>query len=179
MLLERLLTLCAEQGWLKQRGRQRTDSTSVVGAVKALNILELVGETLRHALNILATVAPEWLRVRVPIAWFDRYGERIEDYRLPKEQAARDALSVPYGEDGWTMLDWLDHEDQMDWLREVPAVQTLRQEWEQQYRCHDGQVERLTPKDMIATGDWIRSPYDRDVRSGKSATLTGSGTRYI
>ncbi|MBA2679466.1 MAG: transposase, partial [Ktedonobacteraceae bacterium] len=167
VLLERLLTLCADHGWLKQRGRQRTDSTHVVGAVKALNIIELVGETLRHALNVLAVVVPDWLRTQVPIAWFERYGERIEDYRLPKEQAARDALSVTYGEDGLRLLDLIDHADTMPWLTEVPAVQTLRQVWKQQYRYHDGQVVRLTPNEMIATGDWIRSPYDPEVRYGK------------
>ena len=75
VLLERLLTLCAEHGWLRQRGRQRTDSTSVVGAVKALNILELVGETLRHALNVLATVAPEWLRAEARWPWQGRYAK--------------------------------------------------------------------------------------------------------
>src|SRR5690242_19907702 len=65
VLLDTLLTCCQARGWLKARGRQRTDSTHVLGAVKALNQLELVGETLRHALNVLnvlnvlATVAPE------------------------------------------------------------------------------------------------------------------------
>src|SRR5438105_5200018 len=54
---ERLLTLlldrCREQRLLKARGTQRTDSTHVLAAVRVLNRLELVGETLRHALNAL------------------------------------------------------------------------------------------------------------------------------
>ena len=50
-----------ERGWLKQRGKQRTDSTHVLAAIRTLNRLECVGETLRAALNALATVAPEWL----------------------------------------------------------------------------------------------------------------------
>jgi transposase len=48
VLLDTLLQRCQERGWLKARGRQRTDSTYILGAVKALNQLELVGETLRH-----------------------------------------------------------------------------------------------------------------------------------
>src|SRR5579859_2944126 len=48
LLLDRLLERCQERGWLKAHGRQRTDSTHVLGTVKALNQLELVGETLRH-----------------------------------------------------------------------------------------------------------------------------------
>ncbi len=33
ILLDRLLERCRERGWLKTRGRQRTDSTHVLGAV--------------------------------------------------------------------------------------------------------------------------------------------------
>ncbi len=47
LLLDTVLKRCQARGWLKARGRQRTDSSSILGAVKALNQLELVGETLR------------------------------------------------------------------------------------------------------------------------------------
>jgi hypothetical protein len=40
--------------------------THVLAATRDLNRLELVGETLRATLNALATVAPQWLRERVP-----------------------------------------------------------------------------------------------------------------
>jgi transposase len=107
-LLDTLLKRCQERGWLKARGRQRTDSTYILGAVKALNQLELVGETLRHALNVLATVAPEWLKPQVQPEWFERYAERIEDYRLPKDKAERNVLSTTIGEDGYDLLARLD-----------------------------------------------------------------------
>lgn len=44
------------------RGKQRTDSTHVLAKIRALNRVLCVGETLRHALNCLALVAPDWLR---------------------------------------------------------------------------------------------------------------------
>ena len=175
VLLDRLLMLCAERGWFQQHGRQRTDSTYVLGAVKSLNILELVGETVRHVLNVLATVVPEWLRTQVPTEWFERYGERIEDYRLPKEQTIRDALSVTYGKDGFLILAWVEQDETMAWLNDIPAVHTLRQVWTQQYRWHDGQVERLTPTEMIGSGKWIRSPYDPEVRFGKKRAFEWTG----
>jgi transposase len=58
-LLDTLLTLFVERGLLKAGGRQRTDSTHVLAAVRGLNRLELVGETLRHALESLATLVPD------------------------------------------------------------------------------------------------------------------------
>lgn len=57
-LLDKLLRVLAEHELLKKRGQQRTDSTHVVAAVRNLNRLEAIGETMRAALNILATVAP-------------------------------------------------------------------------------------------------------------------------
>jgi transposase len=60
-LLQALLELCKRRGWLKARGRQRTDSTHVLAAIRDLNRLECAGETLRHTLNVLAEVAPDWL----------------------------------------------------------------------------------------------------------------------
>ncbi len=57
-MLERL----RDRGLVKARGQQRTDSTHVLAAIRMLNRLELVGETLRATLNQLATVAPEWIR---------------------------------------------------------------------------------------------------------------------
>jgi hypothetical protein len=51
---------CRDRQLIKARGRQRTDSTHVLAAVRALNRLEVVGETMRHALTTLAVVAPEW-----------------------------------------------------------------------------------------------------------------------
>ena len=57
-LLHKLLEACQARGLLKARGRQRTDATHVLASVRALNRLELVGETLRAALNELAIWPP-------------------------------------------------------------------------------------------------------------------------
>jgi transposase len=78
---ERLLDLVLEQararGWLTERGTQRTDSTHILAAVRALTRLECVGETLRHPRNVMAEVAPEWLRGQVPPEWVERYAHRV------------------------------------------------------------------------------------------------------
>lgn len=58
ILLELLLARAKEKGWLKAGRRQRTDSTHILAAIHHLNRLELVGETLRHALDEVARCAP-------------------------------------------------------------------------------------------------------------------------
>src|SRR5436190_107399 len=174
-LLDTFLERCQQRGYLRARGRQRTDSTHVLGAVKVLNSLELVGETLRHALNVLATVVPEWLKQQVKPEWFDRYEQRMEDYRLPKEKSERDALSTTIGEDGFFLLTCIQQTPDMQWLSNLPAIQTLSEVWKQQYRCEQGQVFRLTPKEMPPVGEWIRSPYDTEVRYGKKRSFEWMG----
>ncbi|HME90503.1 MAG TPA: transposase, partial [Myxococcaceae bacterium] len=82
-----LLDQLKELGLIHERGRQRTDSTHVLAAVRVLNRLERVGETLRAALNDLAVMAPEWLQALVPPEWYPRYGKRVENYHLPKTDA--------------------------------------------------------------------------------------------
>jgi transposase len=105
MLLDALLTRVQACGLLTAGGRARTDSTHVVAAVRALHRVEWVGETLRAGLNDLAIVAPDWLRPQVTADWFERYGTRIEDSRLPKGEAQRCAYAEQSGADG---LQWLD-----------------------------------------------------------------------
>ena len=126
-LLEALLERCKAAGLVKPRGRQRTDATAVLAAVRALNRLDLVGETLRHALEALATVAPAWLRAQAPPAWYDRYGARIETTRRPLTAAERDALAATIGADGLRLLRAVGDPAAPAWLREIPAVETLRQ----------------------------------------------------
>src|ERR687894_1510024 len=83
-LLDAMLARFRERGLLKARGRQRTDSTHVLAAVRAVNRLESVGETLRAALNALAAAVPEWLARPADAEWADRYGRRFEEWRPPK-----------------------------------------------------------------------------------------------
>ncbi len=44
-ILNPRLQVCRERGWLKERGKQRTDSTHVLAAIRTMNRLEWVSET--------------------------------------------------------------------------------------------------------------------------------------
>src|SRR5947207_640214 len=101
LILQPLLDLALARGWLKARGKQRTDSTHVFGAIRTLHRLETVGETMRATLNVLATVAPEWLRTQATPEWVDRYEKRFEGYRLPKGKAERQQYAEVIGADGF------------------------------------------------------------------------------
>ena len=129
LLLDTLLKRLEECDLVKARGRQRTDSTHVLADVRRLNRLERVGETLRAALNELAMMAPEWLQALAPADWYERYGRRVENYRLPKTDAARLEYATTIGADGHHLLTAIDAAKDQPWLTELPAVRVLRQVW--------------------------------------------------
>lgn len=175
-LLDELLTRLKELKLLKERGQQRTDSTHILGAVRQLNRIEIVGETLRQALNALSELMPEWVQEIARPEWFARYGRRFEQMRLPKEQKERDALLLSIGEDGVYLLEVVRlAEDSPAWqaqaeqMRQLPAVEFLRQMWIQQYWR---EVKEDGTAHLHVRGDdnqppgvqRLHSPYDPEVR---------------
>jgi transposase len=108
LLLEKLLEGCKERGYLKVRGRQRTDSTHVLGALRLMSKWERTAETMRAALNALASANPQWLTEHADREWFERYGRRIEDQRLPKGKEAREGYLKRVGADGIRLLARID-----------------------------------------------------------------------
>jgi len=94
LLFEKLLERFRAHKLLRERGKQRTDSTHVLAAVHALNRLSCVGQTFRHALNVLATVAPEWFLLHAKPERIERYGKPfdVEHEVEPSSSAQREAL---------------------------------------------------------------------------------------
>ena len=183
-LLARLLDAAREGGLLKARGRQRTDSTYVLAAVRDLNRLELLAETLRAALNAIAVAAPDWLRALAPPEWHERYDRRIEDMRLPDFGPKRDAYAVQVGADGFRLLDALDGVELPAGVRALPAVAVLRRVWARHFaragtRSGDnttgsGRVQ-LRPAQGRGPGDRVESPYDTEARFRAKAGTNWTG----
>src|SRR3954463_11255863 len=155
LLLEAMLETCKAHGLVKARTKQRTDSTHVLAAIRTLNRLELVGETLRAALNSLATAAPQWLRSWAPPEWFDRYASRIEESRLPKGEEARYAHGEVIGTDGYRLLEAVSGAAAPAGLWGVPAVEVLRRVWLAQYYFDEGRVCWRKPGERQPGGQQI------------------------
>jgi len=132
-VLELMLARLSGAGLLRAGGRQRTDSAHVLAAVRTLNRMEFAGETLRAALEALAAAAPGWLAPLTGSSRADRYGTRIDSYRFPRGEDARTRWAAQAGQDGFTLLDAVVAPSAPAWLRQVPAVQTLRRAWDEQY----------------------------------------------
>ncbi|QBD77289.1 IS1182 family transposase [Ktedonosporobacter rubrisoli] len=174
-LLTAMLTLFKQRGWLKARGKQRTDSTHVLAKIRALNRLVCVGETLRHTLKCLAIVAPEWLREHSQPEWADCSGVRLEDSRLPSGEEERQEWIRHVGQDGANVLSALYEPEAPAWLREVPAVEILRRVWTQNYLWSEGKLCWRAADNIPPATLYLSSPYDVDAHYGKKRTTSWVG----
>jgi transposase len=132
--------------------------------VRVLNRLERVGETLRAALNELAVMAPEWLQALAPLEWYQRYGRRVENYHLPKTDAAREELARVIAADGERLLAAVEAATDQPVLAQLPAVLTVRRVWAEQYTGEPGQLRGRAVKEMPSPAGLISSPYDTEAR---------------
>ncbi len=142
LLLNKILEKIEEIGLLKKPKRLRTDSTHIIAAIRPLNRLECLGEMMRAALNSLAEAAPDWLKANAKKDWFDRYGRRTSSYRLPDPKSEREKLGNQMGADGFYLLEKIYSVEAPQGLHCLPAVETLRKVWIQQfYAPVDGIVQ--------------------------------------
>ncbi len=177
-LLARVLDAAREDGLFKARGRQRTDSTHVLAAIRTLNRLELVAETLRAALNDIAVVAPNWLHALAPSEWHERYDRRVEDMRLPEVGPKRDAYVAQVGADGFDLLDALAGAGAPAAAATLPAIETLRRVWTRHFERVEGGQDggaRLRPVQGRGPGDRVESPYDTEARFRAKAGTNWTG----
>jgi transposase len=175
LVFDRLLDAFRTKGLVSAGGKQRTDSTHVISAVRDLNRLELAGESVRAALEALAGAAPSWLARRFGVdqvaEWELRYAARVDSWRLPTSQTKRDRLAQVYGDDALVLLRAVREPDAPVWLREMEAVELLRRIFVQTYRvsCDNRGREvirkREADSDGVPPGQLrLASPYDPDAR---------------
>jgi transposase len=162
LLFETMLKLFKDRGFLKAGRRQRTDSTYILSAVRHLNRLEVVGQTLYHVLDLLAQIAPDWLKAQVEAEWYERYSQRFSNYRFPKSEAEKIALAELIGADGFHLLHRIYSEDAPPFLYKIPVVDTLRRVWLQNYYMESDVLHWRTEGNLPPAGQMIISPYDEE-----------------
>lgn len=166
-VLDAVLNAARDAGLLRARGRARTDSTHVLADVRHVNRLEMVGETLRAALNQIAATGGEWLAEHAEAEWFDRYGRRVESFRLPRKEEERAAWGNQVGADGLRLWELVTAADAPGTLVDLEQVEVFRRVWLQEFQFErNGQLVMRDPKDRPPGALRLVSPYDEDARSG-------------
>ena len=149
----------------------------MLGALRVLSRVGQVAETLRAALDAVATEAPDRLRAVAPPEWFEGYGRRVEEYRLPRGNEARRAEAVLGGADAMRLLVAIDGPSAPPTLRLLPAVEVLRRTWAQQYVTVADVPQPREPENLPpARMRWSRRT-SRRLATAPDATGVGSATR--
>jgi transposase len=145
--------------------------------VRALTLLELVGETLRLTLNEMAVLAPEWLKTILKPEWVKRYGRRFDGYNLPKSKPKREALAVTIGEDGFFLLQAAYAPEAPDILSASRMLEVMRRIWVQQYYWDGDNPHWRTKKEygQPPAGLTISSPQDLDIHYCVKRTTEWTG----
>jgi transposase len=137
VVFERVLKWVQGHGFLKKHGKQRTDSTHIIGCVARLSRLELVWETIRVALRALQKTCSAWYVQCIPAVFDEIYRERQSSWRLSAEEVEAEMKKA--GTDGYWLLD-LVSERGPSTARALPEVAVLETVLSQQYERQEGQV---------------------------------------
>lgn len=106
------------------------------------------------------------------------HARRAEETRLPKGQQAREALALVIGADGDALLRAAYAPHAPAWLRHVPAVETLRRVWVQNfYKERDTLSWRTDSHGIPASADFVSSPYDPDAHDARKNTTQWVGDK--
>ena len=121
------------------------------------------------------------MQPHVPPAWYPRYGLRSDHARLPKETSTREALARQVGADGYQLLASVQTADTSLGLRDLPALEALRQIWIQPYyRCTVPGLEALrwrTGDEQPPAAGRLASPYDLEARYSSKRETHGVGDK--
>jgi len=160
---EAVLEQMRAAGYLPKHGRQRLDSTHIIGLVSRMSQLECVRQTLRLGLEELEQVEnlprpTAWAR------WWERYVESQVDYKSTRE-IFREKMDQA-GRDAWDLLNWV--KDLSAETQQGKAVQLLQRVFDENFEAGgDGAVKKRSPQPTGA----VHNPHNPDAQwSSKSTT---------
>lgn len=162
LIFETVLRKVQSLGFLKKRGKQRTDALAVIGAVRQLSVLETVSETLRTALRAMVKAEAGWVDQVVPAVFKDAYADSRSDYKLSEQE--RGVALQQVGQDGFWLLAQIDASASQA-VRELAEVGTLRTVWAQRYHRVEGKV--AVREQTVSYRELVVSPHDPGVRAGQ------------
>jgi transposase len=159
LVFDKVLQWVKSHGFVRKYGKQRTDSSHVLGAVERMSRLELTWETLRVTLRELKQAVPTWYERTIPAAFHEAYHERQSDWKLSEDEV-RQALQRA-GQDGYWLLDHIDT-TAPEAAQRLAGVETLRIVLDQQFERTEAGVE--AKKVPIKGKDIIVTPHDTGAR---------------
>ena len=166
LIFDAILQLLSGKSLLKRRGKQRLDSTHVLGAVARMGRLETVRETIRLFLETVQQLClegslPEW----------SLFHDRYIDCDIAWHKAGKELLISKYQQAGLDMHRLLQWACEIPELTEHERTQLLQRVFNEQYELTEQGPRQRKPEDSGT----VKNPHDPDVqwsskdRNGKKA----------
>jgi hypothetical protein len=153
VIFDSIVELLIELGLVKKKGKQRLDSTHILGYVKEMSRLECAEQTLRLALQALEE---EVRRLELPEFWerlWSLYVQSNLDWRLSKSE--REKRYRQLGQDIKEVLEWIAKHSK---LRELEAVKLLRRVFGEQFEVIEGKLQPI----LRRSAQSVQNPHDPD-----------------
>ena len=161
VIFDGIIDLLIEQGLIKRGGKQRIDSTHILGYVKEMSRLECATETMRLAMEELAGIGVK----KRPEGW-DRmwvvYVQSKVDWRLSKTE--RQSRYRQCGQDIKELLEWMDQSPAE--FEVVESVKLLRRVFAEQFEIAEGGIQARRTRPSQA----VENPHDPDAHDGNKGS---------
>jgi len=162
LLFDGILQALHQQGLVKRSGKQRLDSTHVLGAVARMGRLEVVRETIRLFLETV-----ERMNLQDTFEGWDLFCERYIDSDIAWHKVGQAQLKTKFQQAGCDMLGLLTWASEHEVLAEHAQGRLLQRVFNEQYELsEDGPKRRKHEGSGV-----VKNPHDADVQwSSKDRT---------
>jgi hypothetical protein len=167
VIFDCVLELLIEMGLVRRKGKQRLDSTHVLGYVKEMSRLECAVETLRLALEALEEALPGAERAEFWGHLWALYVQSEVDWRLSK--AERQSRYQQCGRDMDQLIRWL--KGRPSELSELEEVKLLGRVFEEQFEVVEGKVHPSLKRPARS----VQNPHDPDAHFADKGKRTWVG----
>ena len=162
VIFDGIIDLLIELGLIKRAGKQRNDSTHILGYVKEMSRLECAVETMRLALEELAGAIVVGKRPEFWERLWALYVQSEVGWRLSK--AERDSRYRQCGHDMKELLEWIDNNHSS--LGERETVKLLRRVFAEQFEVVEGSIQSRRTRPSRA----VQNPHDPDAHYADKGT---------
>jgi hypothetical protein len=155
LIFDSILQALHQNGLVKRHGKQRLDSTHILGAVARMGRLEVVRETIRLFLEVA-----EKMQMQTSLADWSAYYERYVDSDIAWHKASKETLNTKFHQAGLDIAALLAWAKKHPKLRDHQQTQLLQRVFEEQY-----ELTEQGPKRRRNEGSGVvKNPHDPDLQ---------------
>jgi transposase len=154
VIFDGIVKMLVELGLVKRKGKQRLDSTHILGYVKEMSRLECAVETLRLGLEALAKQTRRGERPEFWERLWALYVQSEIDWRLSKKERASRYRQC--GQDMQELLEWVGAKSSA--LGELEAIKLLSRVFGEQFELVEGKLEPTSRRPPRS----VQNPHDAD-----------------